>query len=78
MFSIIRSPVLEVYQFAHDASIAECWLIAQEPYLAIQDLGVCFENCIGPGPVFLITALFSDICIHKISLLLFLSFIGNS
>ena len=32
--------VLEVYQFAHDAAVAECWLISQEPYLANQDLGV--------------------------------------
>ncbi|XP_074662524.1 spectrin beta chain-like isoform X4 [Tubulanus polymorphus] len=31
--------ILEVYQFARDAYIAECWLIAQEPYLQNTDLG---------------------------------------
>ena len=35
------SIVLEVYQFARDAAVAEAWLIAQEPYLSNQDLGVC-------------------------------------
>lgn len=32
--------VLEVYQFARDAAVAEAWLMAQEPYLLNQDLGV--------------------------------------
>lgn len=32
--------VLEVYQFARDAAVAEGWLIAQEPYLLSQELGV--------------------------------------
>jgi hypothetical protein len=32
--------VLEVYQFARDAAVAEAWLIAQEPYLLSQELGV--------------------------------------
>lgn len=32
-------PVLEVYQFARDAAVAEAWLIAQEPYLMSQELG---------------------------------------
>lgn len=32
--------VLEVYQFARDAAVAEAWLMAQEPYLQNQDLGV--------------------------------------
>lgn len=32
--------VLEVYQFARDAAVAEAWLIAQEPYLMSQELGV--------------------------------------
>lgn len=32
--------ILEVYQFARDASVAEQWLIAQEPYLLSQELGV--------------------------------------
>jgi spectrin beta len=31
--------MLEVYQFARDASVAEQWLIAQEPYLHNEDLG---------------------------------------
>ncbi|XP_035827834.1 spectrin beta chain isoform X1 [Aplysia californica] len=31
--------ILEVYQFARDAAVAEAWLIAQEPYLSNQDLG---------------------------------------
>lgn len=32
-------PVLEVYQFARDAAVAEAWLIAQEPYLMSTELG---------------------------------------
>ena len=28
-----------MYQFARDAAVAECWLVAQEPYLINQDLG---------------------------------------
>lgn len=35
--------VLEVYQFARDAAVAEAWLVAQEPYLLNQDLGVSFS-----------------------------------
>ncbi|XP_050677383.1 spectrin beta chain isoform X1 [Leptidea sinapis] len=31
--------ILEVYQFARDAAVAEAWLIAQEPYLMCQELG---------------------------------------
>eukprot|EP00062_Callorhinchus_milii_P004164 gi/632942244/ref/XP_007886307.1/ PREDICTED: spectrin beta chain, erythrocytic isoform X2 [Callorhinchus milii] len=31
--------LLEVCQFARDASVAEAWLIAQEPYLSSRDLG---------------------------------------
>ena len=31
--------MLEVYQFARDAAVAEQWLIAQEPYLLNEDLG---------------------------------------
>lgn len=31
--------VLEVYQFARDAAVAEAWLIAQEPYLMSAELG---------------------------------------
>lgn len=32
--------VLEVYQFARDAAVAEAWLVAQDPYLLSQELGV--------------------------------------
>ena len=32
--------VLEVYQFARDAAVAEAWILAQEPYLFSQELGV--------------------------------------
>uniref|UniRef100_A0A4W5QRQ7 Spectrin beta chain n=1 Tax=Hucho hucho TaxID=62062 RepID=A0A4W5QRQ7_9TELE len=31
--------LLEVCQFARDASVAEAWLVAQEPYVASKDLG---------------------------------------
>uniref|UniRef100_T1IQM9 Spectrin beta chain n=1 Tax=Strigamia maritima TaxID=126957 RepID=T1IQM9_STRMM len=31
--------ILEVYQFARDAAVAEAWLVAQEPYLLSQELG---------------------------------------
>jgi hypothetical protein len=31
--------MLEVYQFARDAAVAEQWLIGQEPYLLNEDLG---------------------------------------
>lgn len=36
---VLCPTVLEVYQFARDAAVAEAWLIAQEPYLKSQDLG---------------------------------------
>ncbi|XP_056020671.1 spectrin beta chain-like isoform X15 [Ostrea edulis] len=31
--------ILEIYQFARDAAVAEAWLMAQEPYLQNQDFG---------------------------------------
>jgi hypothetical protein len=31
--------VLEVYQFARDAAVAEAWLVAHEPYLTNMDFG---------------------------------------
>ena len=34
--------ILEVYQFARDAAVAEAWLVAQEPYLLSTELGVSF------------------------------------
>lgn len=40
MFYIL---VLEVYQFARDAAVAEAWLITHEPYLINQDFGVRFK-----------------------------------
>lgn len=32
--------VLEVYQFARDAAVADAWLSAQEPYLVSKEYGV--------------------------------------
>lgn len=36
--------VLEVYQFARDAAVAEAWLIAQEPYLMSSELGHTIDD----------------------------------
>ncbi|XP_022245252.1 spectrin beta chain-like isoform X3 [Limulus polyphemus] len=36
--------ILEVYQFARDAAIAESWLVAQEPYLLSQELGMTIDE----------------------------------
>ncbi|TGZ63077.1 hypothetical protein CRM22_007109 [Opisthorchis felineus] len=36
--------LLEVYQFARDAEVAEAWLMAQEPYLASKDLGETLDE----------------------------------
>ncbi|CAF4169603.1 unnamed protein product, partial [Rotaria sp. Silwood2] len=36
--------ILEVYQFARDASIAETWLIAQESYLTNEELGETLDQ----------------------------------
>ena len=36
---IIFLAVLEVYQFARDAAVAEAWLMAHEPYLTNADFG---------------------------------------
>ena len=35
--------ILEVYQFARDAAVAEAWLIAQDPYLKSEELGVSLK-----------------------------------
>lgn len=35
--------VLEVYQFARDAAVAEAWLLAQEPYIMSLELGVGYK-----------------------------------
>lgn len=37
---MIFPSVLEVYQFARDAAVAESWLMAQEPYLIAKEYGV--------------------------------------
>lgn len=37
-------PVLEVCQFARDASVAEAWLVAQEPYITSRDLGLSVDE----------------------------------
>ena len=36
--------ILEVYQFARDAAVAEAWLIAQDPYLKSEELGVSINH----------------------------------
>jgi spectrin beta len=36
--------ILEVYQFARDAAIAETWLVAQESYLANEELGETLDQ----------------------------------
>ncbi|XP_052768377.1 spectrin beta chain-like isoform X4 [Mya arenaria] len=36
--------ILEVYQFARDAAVAEAWLMAQEPYLMNQELGDTLDS----------------------------------
>lgn len=36
--------MLEVCQFARDASVAEAWLIAQEPYVSSRDLGLTVDQ----------------------------------
>merc|ERR1719351_257983 len=37
-------PILEVYQFARDAAVAEAWLIAQDPYLKSEELGYTIDE----------------------------------
>lgn len=36
--------ILEVYQFARDAAVAEAWLLAQEPYLLSTELGHTIDD----------------------------------
>merc|ERR1739844_840358 len=36
--------ILEVYQFARDAAVAEAWLMAQDPYLKSEDLGQTIDE----------------------------------
>merc|ERR1712213_22125 len=36
--------ILEVYQFARDAAVAEAWLIAQDPYLKSDELGQTIDE----------------------------------
>lgn len=55
--------MLEVYQFARDAAVAEAWLIVQEPYLLSQELGVRYlkinlvKKCIIYNYLFIFIAL---------------------
>lgn len=39
--------VLEVYQFARDAAVADSWLMAQEPYLISKEYGVFYSLFVG-------------------------------
>ena len=36
--------ILEVYQFARDAAVAEAWLMAQDPYLKSEELGQTIDE----------------------------------
>merc|ERR1712042_297597 len=36
--------ILEVYQFARDAAVAEAWLIAQDPYLKSEEFGQTIDE----------------------------------
>merc|ERR1719510_987365 len=36
--------ILEVYQFARDAAVAEAWLLAQDPYLKSEELGQTIDE----------------------------------
>merc|ERR1712106_1160722 len=36
--------ILEVYQFARDAAVAEAWLIAQDPYLKSEEFGQSIDE----------------------------------
>ncbi|XP_050537659.1 spectrin beta chain isoform X3 [Daktulosphaira vitifoliae] len=36
--------ILEVYQFARDAAVAEAWLLAQEPYIMSLELGMTIDQ----------------------------------
>lgn len=37
--SLLSCAVLEVHQFSRDASVAEAWLLGQEPYLSSREIG---------------------------------------
>lgn len=36
---MVPCAVLEVHQFSRDASVAEAWLLGQEPYLSSREIG---------------------------------------
>lgn len=36
---VLSCSVLEVHQFSRDASVAEAWLLGQEPYLSSREIG---------------------------------------
>lgn len=39
LISVRSLAVLEVHQFSRDASVAEAWLLGQEPYLSSREIG---------------------------------------
>lgn len=39
LICVHSSSVLEVHQFSRDASVAEAWLLGQEPYLSSREIG---------------------------------------
>ena len=51
--------ILEVYQFARDAAVAEAWLMAQDPYLKSEELGVRGFS------IFCTVDFFLDFCFEK-------------
>lgn len=39
LIPVLLCSVLEVHQFSRDASVAEAWLLGQEPYLSSREIG---------------------------------------
>jgi len=62
--------ILEVYQFARDAAVAEAWLIAQDPYLKSEELGVSWH--------FLLVLNLMSFWSFKISFKLDITYLANS
>jgi hypothetical protein len=62
--------ILEVYQFARDAAVAEAWLIAQDPYLKSEELGVSWH--------FLLVLNLLSFCSFNISFKLDITYSANS
>lgn len=63
--------VLEVYQFARDAAVAEAWLVAQEPYLLSQELGVGIRKAFLYVGFFIVV---KNSCILQIVLTIYLAY----